>query len=509
MAVSEGVRRAFTLVRRGWGIARRRLSTVHRAWGKAKRWVGRLFGRTTITMNPEGNALQVVALKGGEVLRWATVPLDGNTPQGVRSVLGGWGMRGGRVVSALPLCTALVRPLPLPRVPRKHLSQVVLAEAPEAFPFSPGEVDLAWTSMRNGGGEGVLAVAVPKDAVDSVVAMLQQWGIRPKALYPKEVALSALVPHGLVVYLGGEDTALLLALEGIARVVYRVPLAREGDGEREAVLLASSIEQVLAYGRGMGWTKGGQPLPIVLAGNPERGARLAPLLERHLGRPLERLAVSLPRPPNFPIEAYAVNLGLALADRPERGGLVAPNLLPSRHRPRPVSLPLLVGLCAVVVLAPLAVWGTSRAEERVGEASRLSARLEEVRNQERLRRLALAQSTALERQAQGLESVITAVQGHLGRLRQEREDLGKRLGVLLTTAREGGVQVSAISVQADGFSLTGTADSFGDVLSYATRLRLSGLFGSVRLLRMGAMGGEGGRVAFQMKALAGDTPTAR
>lgn len=506
---------ASTLQRKGKGLGKWALSAFPLAQRRARRWTERLLGRTTVTLALEGDSARVVVFKGSAVVRWGAVHL-GKQEHALRTLLRGMGVRKGRIVSALPLCNALARRVALPRVPRHLLPQAALAEAQEVFPFAPGEADLAWRPMRNGAGESILAVAVPKEAIDSHIQSLQSEGVHPTAVYPKEVALAALVGQGLVVYLGEQDTAVLAVLEGIPRVVYRVPLPQEPpEAQRQALLIADAIEQAQAYVRGNNGGKGSQPLPVILVGDPEREAWLAPALQNLLDKRPQPVAVPLSHPPHFPASAYAVNLGLAIAHGigapgywGKAGLFPAPNVLPRRHRPRPFPLVLGVGLLALPLLGLLAVWGTGQVARRGEEVSRLSARLEHIQASQRLQRLTAAQAANLERQAKGLEQMATAAQSHLGTLRQEREALLARIEAITQGAQEAGVKVSGVSLQADAFSLGGTAPTYEAAIRYATGLRLSGLFADVRLLRMDAAGGGGeqGMVSFQIKALVGNTP---
>ncbi|MFN3973818.1 MAG: PilN domain-containing protein [Dehalococcoidia bacterium] len=492
-------------------LARQAFRAARSTWRRMNRLVCRLVGRTTVTLAVDGDTVRVVIFKGGEVVRWGTVRL-GEGPHTVRSLLREMGVRKGRIVSDMPLGTALTRVMALPKVPARHLAQIVQTEAQEAFPFRLGEMDLAWRPVGNGTGESILAAVASREALDSHMHRLQKAGVHPKALYPKEVALAALVGQGLVVYLGEQDTAIVPVVGWMPKVVYRLPLPGDGfDSHREAILIADAVKQAQAYVRGNSGCKEGKPLPVVLVGNPERGAWLTPALQRLLKYPLQTLAVPAFHPADFPTAAYAVNLGLALAHRAVsanhlgRAGALVPNMLPARYRPRPFPLTSALAITALLALGVSALWVTGQVARVGEEKARLSSLVGEIQARHRLLRLTAAQAATLERQARGLEQQTSAVQSLLRTLRQEREALLARLEAITNTALEAGVQVSGVSLQSEVFSLAGTATTYEAAIRYATGLRLSGLFQDVRLLRMDASGsgGEQGMIAFQIKALVG------
>lgn len=488
-------------------------------------WVGQLPHRRTITVSVEDGLARIVVLRRRQVLAWWTTDLGGASSEGEQrlNAVGPppWGLQlpAGRVVTDLPLTMPMLRPLRLTKVGRRYLEQVVLSEVTESVPFPVEEVDVGWRAHTSGKDRDVFAVALPKQALASHVQLLRQAGLRPVAAYAKAAALclAAGVPDAVLVHLGKSQAAIALVRGQAPQAVHQVELPGEvSDPQDLADLVAREVELVAAYHRPVDPAEGA-PIPVVLTGQVKEHANLVEALPPVLERPVLPFAPPCAHPDGFDPEAYAINLGLALADsargsrdtRASRTAVAALNLLPERYLPRPLPVRPIAVFAALALFSAAALNIQGWVDRVATRAAAAAAQLTALQGRERQQRLVSIRITGLDKQAKAGAHTASALELRLAQFGEETLALQERMQTLATRAPGPGLQLSTLSMQGDSFVLTGAAAGYDDVLRYAKELRASGLFSEVKIGRMerpNSQAIEPGQVAgrlpvdFQMKA---------
>lgn len=489
--------------------------------------------RRTITVSMEEGHIRVVTLVGRKVTSWGISVADSRGPDDddVEVATGSWRSKelrallrtmpggGGRVVSNLPLYTALFRHLRLPKIGNRYLGKVVLSEVLETLPFLEHEADVVWRSGRVGTGHAVSVVVVPRQAMDAHVQMLKGARARPAAVHSaaSSLALAAGVPDVIVIDLHPDSAGIVLVQSGVPRVVHRVEMQSSAAvSEETCVAVARGVEIVAGcYVRDTEDEEVSE-LPIVLTGPLSRDADIVRPLEAMLAR--EVLAIHPPFrcPEHFPTSEYAANLGLALADR-QRGHLLRKvlgrepspaNLLPERHRSRVVPvLPLTVLTSLALFMYAGLVFGNN-VDDTYAHRATLSSRVAVLEREARSLEITLAgeavllgrTQTALQL-AQNIESRKTAIEGGM-------EERLAQLETITRSSLPAKVRLSTLLSEANGFILEGTAPTYGDVILYAENLQESGLFSTVTIAQIqtlanASVGGEdnaaSGSVSFLIK----------
>ena len=506
------------------------MTLLSRWLGRQARTVDEALRRRTIAVSVETDAVRVLVVRGREVLAWGTASLGTvhETPEegaatdrqrraaALRALLDRLDVSYGRVVSDLPLYAPLERHIRLSKVARRHLGSVVLSEVLESIPFSQGEVDIAWQSRKNGAGQEASATAVAKATTDGLVRSLREARARPAATYSRAAALAraAGVADGIVAHLTSDSLAVVLVRDHLPRVVYEEAQPGSDAAPRAvAELVARAVEQVAGYQQGINGIDEESALPVVLTG---RLASQGPLLDELRGllrREALPLVAPLRCPEHFPADEYAVNLGLALADRARdrSGGQVsrrqwrAINLLPERHIPVRIPMGRFACLVALMLLAIAGINATARVDEVVAKATALSVRVGQLQQQDRQYRVALADASVAEQNNSKVEQFVTDLESGLAGLRGEVHGLVGRLDAFTGSAAATGVQLASVVPLGNGFVVAGTALTYEDALRYAGALRSSGQFSDVALSRVEASqyaeagGSESQAASFQVK----------
>ena len=472
-----------------------------------------LVGGSIVTVSLDHDVIRVVVFRGKRVVGWGTASVDESPDHDgddglpgekqasrVLALLEQLKVRGGRVVTDLPLSAPLLRHLHLPKMRRRYLQDVIEAEVNETLPFSLEEIDLAWHAQKNGTGQDVMAVAVSKQTMDAHVQLLADAGLRPKAVYPRALALAhaADIAEGIVTVVEPTRAFFVLVRGRVPQAVYEVDLkSKSASVADQAQAVARAVEEVAGFAQSLDGAGSDQPLPVVLTGQSSNEGPLSAQLRQTLQREILPLEPPLQYPDHFAPNEYAVNLGLALTDGARRSGrgksaaLAVPtlNLLPKRYLPRPLPVRPIAVVVGLVLLGLLAFAAGNQADSKAGEAVALSAQLDRLHLQERQLTLDRRIGQGIEKDTAVAAGLTMALEGQLADLEVEIGTLMARLEMLTEGALPSGVTLSGVAQRGDSFSLTGTAASYEDALDYMTNLRASSLFIDASLQEVTSSGG--------------------
>jgi Tfp pilus assembly protein PilN len=232
-----------------------------------------------------------------------------------------------------------------------------------------------------------------------------------------------------------------------------------------------------------------------------------------------------PRPPldypqDFPLEEYATNVGLFLADRASRKGLrqdAGPtahslNLLPERHRPR--QLPVLqTAIFITLLLLAIHPFNVSDlVDAKLREKQAISQDLQELKAQERNHDRLLASHQENKNVLENTTGQSQKLESRLDTLQEEMDTLLARLVTITSLALPPNVELSGVAPLGDGYSLSGSASSYAEALQYVNNLKTYPVFQDAKALRVEGSGGtnpEGGvgRISFQIRVSLPEEPT--
>ncbi len=399
----------------------------------------------------------------------------------------------GRLVTDLPIYTPMMRHMRLPRVARRYVQQVILSEVLDSIPFSAEEVDVTWQLRRTETGQEVVAVAVPKVAMDSHVQAVREARMRPVATYSKATALAfaAGLPDVIVLHLVPGRAAIVLVSDGVPRVVHEVELREHGaDVMDQAEAIARAVEQVEGYFQTLESSEESPSMPVMLTGISSDGP-LAEAVLQMVQREVRPFVSPVNHPRHFPPVEYALNIGLALAHRERarprktlpRKKAVSINLLPERYLPQPLPIKPVAVFVSILLFGSVAFNFTSQVNDMSAEAATLSSRLDQLERQARQHRLSLARASATQSDIEAASQLSLSLESYLDSLQKEIEDLLSRLDTITREALPPGVEIATVALQGNELSLTGSAPSYEHVVQYTANLRASGLFTGARIQR--------------------------
>ena len=521
-------------------VAAMPFTAIYRAAKRFAGTIGRFIGlryrafvfnlaSTTMTLSLEEGQARLLVLKGDRIIAWRSGqiaqppdepaedpnedPADANADEEeveapafnpLGSLLEGLPARSKRVITDLPLYIPLLRHVPLPDVKGRYLREIVNAEILDSVPFAADEVDIRWRIEQGDDIREASVVAVPRDRMDGQVGIVRDSKLAPSAVYPKAAALAAAValPDVFILHitqvrfhrdsqpLVGAQTAVVLVRGGVPRIVHRLDMPQDMTEQAEAI--AMGVEQVAGYHRSQRPEDDVSGVPVVVTGEVKQVQDLIDLLASTLGRPIQAFEPALECPEGFDPAEYASNIGLFLASRSKESAKViaAQNVLPERHRPRPLPVVPAAVFVALLGLGFLAVSTTGWVSGIAGEIDSLNIRLELREDQARAYRLAVATQNVVDQEIDAAEQEARELEDNLALLELEMDTLMSRLNDITSNADSSNVDLSQVVPMPDGFSVLGSAESYSDGLGYAASMRSSVNFEDATVLQVAEYIGE-------------------
>lgn len=289
------------------------------------------FSKLTVGLTYEGASLKLLACEGRRVISWETIPFDPRLVSGNlvaepynlgRLIRDAFAMRAlprFKVHCALPAAGTLSRVIEVPRLNERDRRRAVISEAMRALGVSPGRHYVYWQTVDDqADSQLVFVLAVPRDAMRSLIETMRTAGIRPRTVDVTTLALARAA---------GQPDAIVLELDptgvDLAIVLDEVPLVLRSAvfGERSLTLeeaQESAIELLVAelrrYEDVYPGSRVERSVPVYLAGDFGGGLRLADRIRTATGHPIGRLAPLVDYPADFPVGEYLTNVGLVLKE---------------------------------------------------------------------------------------------------------------------------------------------------------------------------------------------------
>lgn len=477
---------------------------------------------TAMTLSLEDGHARLLVLKGRRVIAWragqiaqrpeetAADPANA-TGAGKRAekpgynpletLLEGLPARSRRVVADLPLHVPLLRHVPIPDVKRRYIKNIVNNEVLDSVPFAADEMDIRWRIEPGDDVTEASVIAVPRDRMDEQAGIVRDSRLVQSAVYPKAAALAAAVarPDVFILHMTQGQTAVILVRGGVPRIVHRLELPQETTAQAEVI--AMGVEQVAGYHRSQRPDDDVAGLPVVVTGELEPVQDLVGLLATTLDRPLLPFEPDLEYPEGFDPAGYAANIGLFLASRSRGSGKViaAQNVLPERYLPWRFPVAATAVFAGLLALGYLAFTVTGLVSGVAGELDPLNARVELMESQAREYRLTAAKHRVFERGIADIDLEITDLEANQLLLEKEMDTLLARINDITGNAGPSDVALVWVGPRPDGFSVSGKAETYSDVLGYAASMRSSPNFEDAMVVQVSDPSGS--QVAFTVEMI--------
>ena len=351
-------------------------------------------------------------------------------------------------------------------------------EVLESVPFAADEVDIRWRIESGGHVNEASVIAVPRDRMDEQAKIVRDSQLAQSAVYPRAAALAAAVgrPDVFILHMTRAQTAVILVREGVPRIVHRLELPQNTTEQAEAI--AMGVGQVAGFHRSHRPEDDVTNLPVVVTGEIDRVKDLVGMLANTLDRPVLSFKPDLEYPEDFNPAEYASNIGLYLASRSKESAKViaAQDVLPERHMPWRFPVAATAVFAGLIVLSYLSFSVTGLVSDVAADLDPLSAKVELMEIQARDYRMTAARKRIFDQRIAEADLEVGELEANLQSLEQEMAILLSRISDITGNAGLSDVKLSQFVAVPDGYSVTGRAESYSDVLGYAASMRSSPSF---------------------------------
>jgi hypothetical protein len=339
---------------------------------------------------------------------------------------------------------------------------------------------------------------MPRQRLDEQVTAAREAGLIPAAAYSKSAALASVsgVLNGIVVHLETSDAVLVLVQDGYPKTVHEVEYGTdESSLETKADNLARAFGQVASYYQPT--DPQDRELPVIITGMTGESDRLTMLLRDKIQRRTVTIDPPLQYPQNFPVDEYAINIGLFLTDQLGRGRKnkgtsksLALNLLPKYHLPNPLPI-FQTGVFLILILLavhPVNIMG--KVDAKILEKDAVFSEVSLLRGQQRRLSSALSSFQANQAELAEVSQRANDLDTQLDTLRDQLSTLVEQISSITRVASEQNISLTGVTPRgAEEFSLAGSAGSHGELLTYVQTLRDHSLFEDALVLNVGGTGG--------------------
>ena len=493
-------------------------------------------GRRVVTLNIEDGVVRVLAVNGNEVVAWGTSDPDEGTEYEeaefgrvaadettrARELLADMRLDQSRLVTDMPLYSALMRHFTVPSIGRRYQESVIMSEVVDSVPFQEDEIDIKWHLTKDKDAQKVAAAVVQRKTIDEHVQLLEGSILRrPSATFSQATALAVAtgVPDAIILHIGAEQAAIILVRDSIPHAVHQLSMAdKDRASSDQADALSRAIVQIIGYDQTAGADQAGRQLPLIMTGRPLVDGTVPERLRQLLQREVLPATPDLEWPEDFPSSEFVTNLGLAILDlqRPRLPGLgaqsanAAHNLLSERHVTQTIPVKKVAVFAALGLFAVASYGFTPEVSARVSEVKTQTATLEQREEEERLYRIRRGSVEGILKDIRRTKEQTLALEAQLVTLQKGIVDDMASLSawydhieVITDTIKPPGVVVGAFEPSGDRFVLRGLSQSLSETREYTDNIVKTGLFTGVELTQVNILGGIGassGGVSFVIEA---------
>ncbi len=461
-----------------------------------------------VTLSISTNSIKILSARGRQVKQWGSAPLepglvrDGLILQpkalaaAINTLFATTKVSKERVIVSLSCVSFTYRILNLPRMKSARLEEAILRGAKREIPLPLEELYLSWQAIDNKQNElDFFIIGVPRNIIDTAVQTLAEAGVKPYIMDLKPMALARAANRSdvIIVALDPDCFDIVLVANGIPDCLHTVTPRGEGASLEDNIQrLTGELSKTVKFYDSMHQEN---PLnrntPLLLTGELSANPATGKLIQTETEFPVGPLVPPLQFPPDFPIDLYSTNAGLALKQVTQKTLTrktttlfhdINVNILSGKYRERahPLGLKntlLILTLILVIGLSFPLYYFKGQAEI---ETTRLQAELAGAGQELREVRLALNETKQV-------EDIISETTTEADSLRQEHQIIlgkgGNFTGNMksVTDALPPGTYFTSMEIGTDLITVNGEADSSFSVIRYAVALEANGDFSEVRI----------------------------
>ena len=448
------------------------------------------MAKRVTTLFIRDTAINLLVMKGGQVEKWASSPLEpGLVSEGlivdedqvadqVKELFKQEKVKMKKVITGLSGLDSLYRVVTLPELPDEILPEAVRRETQRAIPTPLEEVYFSYQLLPSTKGESrVFLATFPRNLVDALVRTLRKAGVKPHIMDLAPLALCRIPdePRAIIINARLTHLDIMVITDRTPELIRTLSLPSESESlEDKLPFIAEEFNRTIAFYNSTHMERPLDPsVPVFVCGEPAEAPETWQSVVSK-GYSASLLSPPVEPPEGFNTNDFMVNIGLALKELlPEKEeanfSLVNFNALPEAYLPEHFSIArVLIPVGIVVGIGLVVIMGILVLQNR--------ANIEMVSSQ-----VTVAESRAVQQQSEvtQLRAQVQSTKNTADVLHNTLVDLQRARAVLLDDLQEidrlaaGKVSLGNVKYGGGSVTLTGSASDVDDIFRYARDLRAS------------------------------------
>jgi len=356
------------------------------------------MAKEVTTLFIRDTAINVLVMKGMEVRKWASLPLEpGLASQGlitdeakvaerIKQLFELAKVKATRVIAGLSGLNSLYRLISLPELPEAILPEAVKQEAKRVIPVPLDEVYLAYQSLPASPGEArIFLAAFPRQTADALYRTLRRVGIEPYIMDLAPLALCRIPnePRAVIVNARSDHLVITVMADRLPELVRTLSLPGEAGSLAERLpTISEEVDRAVTFYNSSHKEKPlDSTVPMFVCGDLAEAPQSWQSLAGKLRCPVSVLTAPVAAPKDFDQNEFMVNIGLAFKELlHEKEGanfsIVNFNILPEVHRPKAVRWSSLLAPVGVIICIGLVVYMGFQVRGKVEYTATLRSQLD-------------------------------------------------------------------------------------------------------------------------------------
>ncbi|HEY51694.1 MAG TPA: pilus assembly protein PilM [Dehalococcoidia bacterium] len=472
------------------------------------------MAKDVVTLYIDDASIRLLVSDGTRIKKWDDVPLEAGmvnqlvvqkpdeVAAKIKELFKAQKINSKKVNLGVSGTRCLSRPISVPQLPKDMLEEAVRREAKRVLPVSPEQVYLTWKSSSTSEGKlQVFMVATPRNIADSLFKTLQLAGLKPELMDAKPMLLARLVKETMAIIVDVQPTEfdIIIKNDGIPQPVRTISFPdKKIPWQNKLSMVQNEISRTIDF-----YNNENKQTPLVpmipvfvsgeLAGEESQSQDLSQALER----PVVPLTSPLDSPDGLNLNRYMANVGLVLKNTRRANGsslsISNLNILPTVYQPEPISLTriaivpsaIIAGTILLLLMLLIRTASIDISETR----SQLTPTIQLLQQKLSERHQSIETIAGFEQNMNNIEILRGNIAAALTHLEMQSEQMNGDLAVTINTLPDT-VNLIKISHANSVLTLTGTATSEEEVLSYLSELDASERFSSIKITSMSRISGQ-------------------
>lgn len=465
------------------------------------------MAKKIVTLYVDDTGIRVLSTDGKTVGQWAYATLEPGLIQGgvvadeekvaarLRRLLEDKQIEEKKVIVGLSGLHSLTLVVNLPQVPEAVLAEAVTRETARILPVPLEQLYMTWQTIPAETKRiRAFVIAIPRNAVDSLLKTIHRAGLIPLQMEIKPLALVRLVnePNAVVLDVQENEFDIVIFGNGIPQPIRTIVIPAKGLSWQEKLpMIRDDLLRTMEFYDSKNPENPLVPsVPLYISGDLADEPEICETLSNELGRSVMALSSPVRHPSGLVPSRYVVNIGLAAKKIPPKTKPVSlvsrVDALPPAYQPKSFSwarVAVVTGVALGIALIG-AQAGLIQMSSSAIDASRVELEtFTKITAQSEVQRQEITTALA---QAESSRDIFAEA---VGTLEGQRSEFNGSLR-LAATSLPANVSLSSIIHDGDSILVEVQSPSETQVLGYARFLEASGEFARVSIVRMRRIEGE-------------------